>query len=63
MIIPVLSRPKSRGSILLSSSDPLAPPRIEAGYLTDQRDVTSLVAGVKLSLRLLQTQAFRVRGR
>jgi choline dehydrogenase len=31
-------RPESTGSVEIASADPLAPPRIRAGYLTDPRD-------------------------
>ena len=61
-ITPVLSRPKSRGSIRLRSSDPFVHPIIQPNYLTDQRDVDTLVAGLKLSHQLLETKAFKDAG-
>ncbi|MBS80901.1 GMC family oxidoreductase N-terminal domain-containing protein [Variovorax sp.] len=41
-----LLRPHSRGRIGLASSDPLAAPRIEAGYLSDEADRRLAVAAV-----------------
>lgn len=44
---PVLVDVHSRGRLTLASRDPLAAPVIDPGYLTDDRDVQSLVAGVR----------------
>ena len=46
--------------IRLASSDPFAPPLIQANYLTDQQDVDTMVAGLKVGLQLLETEAFKV---
>lgn len=51
-------RPYSRGRITLSSADPMADPDIDAGYLSDQRDLDTLVEGFKLSRRILSRSAF-----
>ena len=61
-ITPTISRPKSRGSVRLRSSDPFDHPIIQPNYLTDQRDVDTLVAGLKLSHQLLETKAFQAAG-
>ena len=53
-------RPKSRGAIRLRSSDPFAAPLIQANYLTDQQDVDTMVAGLKVGLQLIETDAFKV---
>ena len=53
-----LLRPRSLGSVRLASADPLESPRIEAGYLTAERDVAALVAGVRMARDLSRTQAF-----
>ena len=42
-----LMRPRSRGSLLLRSADPEAPPVIRAGYLSDERDLDVLVRGLE----------------
>ncbi|MVN86245.1 FAD-binding protein [Deinococcus sp. HMF7620] len=44
---PVLVDVHSRGQITLASRDPFAAPTIDPQYLTDERDVQSLVAGVR----------------
>ena len=46
---PVLVAPHSRGTISLGSADPLAPPRIDPRYLSDERDLTALVRGLQLA--------------
>jgi choline dehydrogenase len=48
-------RPKSRGTVRARSGDPLADPIIEANYLGDERDRATLVAGMRIARRLLQT--------
>merc|ERR1719397_34302 len=54
-----LSRPESRGAIKLRSNDPQDHPVIQPNYLTSQKDVDTLVAGVKSSLKLLDTNAMK----
>ncbi|HEY0292628.1 MAG TPA: GMC family oxidoreductase N-terminal domain-containing protein [Hansschlegelia sp.] len=41
-------RPHSRGSVSLRSADPSVPLKLDAGYLSDQRDVDVLIEGVKV---------------
>jgi len=43
-----LLRPKSVGSVSLSSADPMAPPLIDTNFLSEQDDVDRLVRGFKL---------------
>jgi choline dehydrogenase-like flavoprotein len=43
----VLVRVHSRGSVRLRSADPTWAPAIDAGYLTDERDLDALVCGVE----------------
>jgi len=57
-ILPMLLRPKSRGKILLRSSNPLDQPIIHAGYFTHPHDMKVLVEGVKIALSLAKTKAF-----
>jgi choline dehydrogenase-like flavoprotein len=47
-------RPRSRGSVELASSDPLAAPRIDPAFFADPADLEDMVAGFKLTRRLLQ---------
>jgi choline dehydrogenase-like flavoprotein len=45
----VLVHVHSRGSVRLRSADPTWAPAIDAGYLTDERDLEALVTGVERS--------------
>ncbi|HEY1747985.1 MAG TPA: GMC family oxidoreductase N-terminal domain-containing protein [Xanthobacteraceae bacterium] len=45
----ILLRPKSRGEIRLSSSDPRTPPRIYQNFFTSADDLATLRAGIKLT--------------
>jgi choline dehydrogenase len=47
-----LLRPKSHGSIAIRSPDPLAPPRIDPGYLSDVTDLHAMRDGVRLLRRI-----------
>ena len=59
MVMPTLSRPRSRGSVTLRSPDPAQPPAIQPNYLADPRDRQVLLAAVNLSLALVDTAALR----
>ncbi|MDY7789810.1 GMC family oxidoreductase N-terminal domain-containing protein [Burkholderia ubonensis] len=52
-----LLRPRSRGSVTLQSADPLAAPRIDPAFFDDPRDLDDMVAGFKLTRRLMQAPA------
>jgi choline dehydrogenase-like flavoprotein len=52
-------RPKSRGHVGLASADPLVPPEIDPNFFDEESDVETLVAGFKLTRRLLDTPALR----
>jgi choline dehydrogenase len=52
-------RPESTGTVEIASADPLASPRIRAGYLTDPRDAKVLVAGLRLLREIYAQPAFR----
>ena len=54
-----LLRPKSRGSVALGSADPLAAPLIDPNFLGDAADLESMVAGFKVTRRLMETPALR----
>ena len=54
-----LLRPKSRGSVALGSADPFAAPLIDPNFLGDAADLESMVAGFKVTRRLLETPALR----
>lgn len=46
-------RPHSRGEVFLQSSDPMADPGIDPKYLSDERDLTALLQGAKLTRDIL----------
>jgi choline dehydrogenase len=52
-------QPRSRGRVTLVSADPLTPPLLHPGYLSDPggRDLATLAAGVKLARRILEAPA------
>ena len=54
-----LLRPKSRGSVGLRSSDPLAAPLIDPNFLGEAEDLETMVAGFKTTRRLMETPALR----
>jgi choline dehydrogenase-like flavoprotein len=54
-----LLRPKSRGSVGLNSADPLAPPMIDPNFFGEESDVDTMVAGFKMTRRLMETPALR----
>lgn len=47
-----LLRPHSRGAVELRSADPEQAPGMHAGYLTDERDVAPMIAGLRLIRRI-----------
>jgi choline dehydrogenase-like flavoprotein len=51
-IAPVLVSPRARGEVTLRSSDPQAKPKILTNSLTEPEDVASMMAGLKLALRI-----------
>jgi choline dehydrogenase len=54
-----LSRPHSRGQVALRSADPAAPPSIVFNHLADRRDLTDLVAGIRLIREIVALPAWR----
>jgi len=51
-------RPKSTGSVTLSSANPLDKPIIDFNFFSDPRDQQTLVAGLKQVRKILATPAF-----
>ncbi len=51
-------RSKSRGSVLLASSDPLAHPKIQFNYLSHPDDMTEMRACVRLTREIFAQHAF-----
>ncbi|MEP7349393.1 MAG: GMC family oxidoreductase N-terminal domain-containing protein [Sphingorhabdus sp.] len=52
------SRPRSRGSVTLRSSDPTDSPVIDPAYLTDPYDVEMSINGAELSREIMSQPAF-----
>jgi len=57
-----LLRPKSRGSVTLSSADPAAPPRIDPNFLAERDDIDRLVLGFKAMRHILAQPALAGHG-
>lgn len=58
-IMPLLLRPRSRGTVRLRSSNPFHKPLINANYFSDPHDITVLVEGVKIAMRVSEAKVFR----
>lgn len=60
-IYPIVLHPKSKGSVLLKSKDPFEFPQVDLKLLSDleQYDSKILLEGIKLGLKLVQTEAFK----
>ncbi|NPT56007.1 GMC family oxidoreductase [Paraburkholderia elongata] len=52
-----LLRPRSRGSVTLRSADPQDAPLIDPAFFHDSQDLEDMVAGFKLSRKLMQAPA------
>ena len=52
-------RPYSRGQIRLASRDPSASPLIDPGFLSDERDMDTMVQGFKLTRQLMDAPVFQ----
>ncbi|XP_070387457.1 4-pyridoxate dehydrogenase-like [Dermacentor albipictus] len=59
MIVPVLLHPKSSGFIRLKSTDPEEYPIIDPQFLSNITDLDTLVAGAKIAVQTLKTQAMK----
>lgn len=58
-VLLILLNPKSAGEIRLKSADPFDFPIIDAQYFADVEDVNTLVRGVRLTHKFLQTKSFK----
>ncbi|MFE3960754.1 GMC family oxidoreductase [Nocardia sp. NPDC059091] len=56
-IFPTLIYPRSRGELRLASSDPLASPLIDPGYLTEPADTEVLIEGIRLIREIMAHRA------
>lgn len=58
VLVPCLMRPRSRGTVKLTSNDPLAPALIDPNYLSEPRDLDLLAEGVAIARELGAAAAF-----
>ncbi|KAH8394416.1 hypothetical protein KR222_005015 [Zaprionus bogoriensis] len=58
-ILPLLLRPRSTGFVRLNSRDPLQQPKLIPNYFEHQRDIDTLVEGIKLAINVSNSQAFQ----
>ena len=58
-ICPSLLRPASRGTVTLSSDDPLTAPRIDPNFLSDKSDLTLLMKSARIALKLLEQEPIK----
>ncbi|XP_067000948.2 glucose dehydrogenase [FAD, quinone] [Anabrus simplex] len=57
--IPTLLKPKSKGEILLKSTDPTEHPLIYARYFSDPEDLETLVSGIEFAVKRAETNAMK----
>jgi choline dehydrogenase len=55
---PTLLAPESRGTISLRSANPLEAPAIRANYLSSEREMRVMIAGVRLSRDMAHAKSF-----
>ena len=58
MILPGLTKPKSRGTVRLVSTDPLAAIAVDPNYLGDPADIDDYIAGVEFAIALGNANGF-----
>ena len=49
-------RPHSRGTVTLQNADPMADPAIDPQFLSDRRDLDTMIKGAKMTRQILQTE-------
>lgn len=54
---PVLLTPQSRGQVTLVAADPTTKPKIEKRYYSDEADLETAVAGVRIAMDIARQQA------
>ncbi|CAB0043387.1 unnamed protein product [Trichogramma brassicae] len=58
-IMPLLLRPRSRGSVRLRNSNPFQAPIIDANYFDHPLDIATLVEGAKIAMQVSEARAFK----
>lgn len=57
-IVPILMKPKSRGSVRLKSKNPFHWPLFHPGYYENEADLHTIVRGIKMAIQVGQTKSF-----
>ena len=57
-ILPSLLHPASRGTVSLTDANPASPPTIDPCFLSDEKDLNTLIQGGKMAYEMVQTKAF-----
>lgn len=58
-LVPFLSRPLSRGTVTLASTDPFSHPLIDPNYFSHPNDVITLVRGQSINVSHNLSNAFQ----
>lgn len=56
-ILPIILHPKSKGLVYINNTDPRVPPCIDPKFLSNIHDVETLVKGVKLVIKFVETSS------
>lgn len=56
---PCVVRPRSRGTVRLAASDPLAPALLDPRFFSDPYDMETMIRGVKISRKILRAHALQ----
>jgi len=59
-IMPMLLKPKSRGRIRLLANDVNVKPEIVPNYFDDVEDIKTMIAGIKVAIKISQTKAMQM---
>jgi choline dehydrogenase-like flavoprotein len=59
MIFPIILHPKSRGRVMLNTTNPLDKPLLYANYYSDPADIVVAITAIRKSLELMNTNAMK----
>ncbi|XP_063825345.1 glucose dehydrogenase [FAD, quinone]-like [Ostrinia nubilalis] len=61
-ILPIILHPKSKGQVYINSNDPKMPPCVDPKYLSNNDDVITLIDGIKLVIKFVNTLPMKALG-